>query len=79
MDKTIATTNFEKSHVGIQIYDLYQFIRKVMEKNNWDIIYGNNIIEAYDRIQPISKRELEILYVLLLISRKILEDNQFLL
>ena len=28
----IATTNFEKSFVGLQIFDLYQFIRKVMEK-----------------------------------------------
>ena len=54
----MATTNFEKAHVGIQIYDLYQFIRKVMEKNDWDILYGNNIIEIYDRIRPISKDEL---------------------
>ncbi len=68
--KAIATTNFEKSHIGLQITDLYQFIRKVMEKNNWDILYGSNIIEAYDKIQPISKRELEILYVLLLYPEK---------
>jgi len=68
--KTIATTNFEKSYVGIQISDLYQFIRKVMEKNNWDILYGSNIIEAYDKIQPISKKELKILYVLLLYPEK---------
>ncbi len=68
--QTIATTNFEKSYIGIQIADLYQFIRKVMEKNNWDILYGSNIIEAYNRIQPISKRELGILYVLLLYPEK---------
>lgn len=68
--KNIATTNFEKSHIGLQITDLYQFIRKVMEKNNWDIMYGNNIIEAYDKIQPISKKELQILYVLLLYPEK---------
>ena len=68
--KFIATTNFDKSHVGIQITDLYHFIRKVMEKNDWDIIYGSNIIEAYDRIKPISKDELEVLYLLLLYPEK---------
>ncbi len=75
--KNIATTNFEKSHIGLQITDLYQFIRKVMEKNNWDILYGNNIIEAYDRIQPISKKELRILYVLLLYPEKFWKITNF--
>ena len=75
--KTIATTNFEKAHIGLQITDLYHFIRKVMEKNNWDIMYGNNIIETYDRIQPISKKELRILYVLLLYPEKFWKITNF--
>jgi len=66
----VATTNFEKSHIGLQITDLYQFIRKVMEKNDWDILYGSNIIEAYDKIKPISKSELNLLYILLLFPEK---------
>ena len=66
----IATTNFEKAHIGLQITDLYQFIRKVMEKNDWDILYGSNIIEAYDRVKPISKGELNMLYILLLYPEK---------
>ena len=40
-----------------------------MEKNDWDILYGYNIIEIYDRIRPISKDELEILYLLLLYQK----------
>jgi Ser/Thr protein kinase RdoA (MazF antagonist) len=75
--KILATTNFEKSHIGLQITDLYQFIRKVMEKNNWDILYGNNIIEAYNKIQPISKKELRILYVLLLYPEKFWKITNF--
>jgi Ser/Thr protein kinase RdoA (MazF antagonist) len=75
--KGMATTNFEKAHVGIQIYDLYQFIRKVMEKNDWDILYGYNIIEIYDRIRPISKDELEILYLLLLYPEKFWKITNF--
>ncbi len=75
--KSIATTNFEKSYIGLQITDLYQFIRKVMEKNDWDILYGNNIIEAYDRIRPLSKDELEVLYVLLLFPEKFWKLTNF--
>lgn len=68
--EAIATTNFEKAYIGLQIYDLYQFIRKVMEKNDWDISYGDRIIDAYDRIRPISRDELNILYLLLLYPEK---------
>jgi hypothetical protein len=75
--KNIATTNFEKSNIGLQITDLYQFIRKVMEKNDWDILYGSNIIEAYDKIQPISKKELKVLYVLLLYPEKFWKITNF--
>lgn len=73
----IATTNFEKSFIGLQIFDLYQFIRKVMEKNDWDILYGSNIIEAYDRMKPISKNELKILYLLLLYPEKFWKITNF--
>lgn len=74
---SLATTNFEKSYIGVQIADLYQFIRKVMEKNNWDILYGNNIIEAYDRVKPISKAELRVLYILLLYPEKFWKITNF--
>ena len=73
----IATTNFEKSYIGLQISDLYQFVRKVMEKNDWDIMYGSNIIEAYDRVKPITKEELRILYVLLLYPEKFWKITNF--
>lgn len=69
-NEAIATTNFEKAYIGLQIYDLYQFIRKVMEKNDWDIAFGNSVIDAYDRIRPISGDEMRILYILLLYPEK---------
>lgn len=75
--KMIATTNLEKSHVGIQITDLYHFIRKVMEKNDWDVHYGSNILEAYDKIKSISKEELEVLYLLLLYPEKFWKVTNF--
>ncbi|MDF2486935.1 MAG: hypothetical protein K0R46_3103 [Herbinix sp.] len=73
----IATTNFEKSFIGLQIYDLYQFIRKVMEKNDWDILYGSNIIEAYNQVKLLSKEELQVLYLLLLYPEKFWKITNF--
>jgi len=73
----IATTNFEKSYIGLQIFDLYQFIRKVLEKNDWDILYGSNIIEAYDRVKTISKAELNILHLLLMYPEKFWKITNF--
>lgn len=73
----IATTNFEKSYIGLQIADLYQFVRKVMEKNDWDTLYGSIMIEAYDRVKPISKEELKILYILLLYPEKFWKITNF--
>ena len=74
---SIITTNFEKSYIGLQIADLYQFVRKVMEKNDWDIMYGSNMIEAYDKVRTISKPELQILYLLLLYPEKFWKITNF--
>lgn len=73
----IATTNFDKVCIGVQMFDLYCFIRKVMEKNNWNVEYGNLIIEEYDKIRTISKEELKILYVLLLYPEKFWKVTNF--
>ena len=75
--RSIAATNFDKSQIGVQIVDLYQFLRKVMEKNQWDIDYGSMIIKEYDRIKPISAEELKILYVLLLYPEKFWKITNF--
>ena len=69
-DRGIGTTNFNRAYVGIQMSDLYQFIRKVMEKNDWNIDYGMSIIKEYKAIKDISKDELEVLYLLLLFPEK---------
>lgn len=74
---SIATTNFDKVCIGVQMFDLYCFIRKVMEKNNWNTQYGNMIIEEYDKIRTISKEEMKILYVLLLYPEKFWKVTNF--
>lgn len=53
------TTNFDKFRKNVQIEDLYYFLRKVMEKNGWKERLGDNMLNAYSAIKPISEKELE--------------------
>lgn len=59
----IAVTNFEKFKRGIQVEDLYYFLRKVMEKSGWKIRLGDNMINSYSAIKPITEREFEYLKI----------------
>ncbi|BBF44536.1 spore coat protein S [Lachnospiraceae bacterium KM106-2] len=65
-----ATTNFEKALIGVQVADIYQFLRKTMEKNNWNFEYGNAILEEYSKESPLTKEELKLLYIMLLYPEK---------
>lgn len=66
----IAVTNFNKSDIGVQVLDLYGFLRKAMEKNNWDEELGIWIIESYMKENCLDKRERELLYILSLYPEK---------
>jgi len=76
-DDSIATTNFEKVCVGVQMTDLYCFVRKVMEKNNWNISFGKLIVDEYNKVNPLSKDQMNILYVLLLYPEKFWKITNF--
>ena len=69
-DGRIVTTNFEKSDIGLQIIDLYDFIRKVMEKNAWNMEMGIEAIEAYRKERELGEREQKVFYALLLYPEK---------
>lgn len=70
LDKKIATTNFEKAIVGVQVNDFYHYMRKTMEKNNWDIGLANKMIETYKKHCNISEDEKQLLYILILFPEK---------
>lgn len=62
--RCIAVTNFDKCKINCQISDLYQFMRKLLEKNNWDIKLAYKMIEEYDNVKHISDIDLQLLAVL---------------
>jgi thiamine kinase-like enzyme len=45
--------NLEKIQLDNPIRDLYLFMRKVMEKNTWNIVQGREILGAYNAVRAL--------------------------
>lgn len=58
-----AITDFGRCHFGVQTGDLAHFFRKILEKQNWDKVYGNAMLREYGRVRPLSGEEQEDLRV----------------
>lgn len=48
---------------SVQVEDLAHIMRKVLEKNDWDIETGINMIESYDKERTLSLEERRFLYL----------------
>lgn len=46
--------NFEKCIVDDPVRDLYLFMRKLLEKSNWSISLGEDMLAAYEELRPLS-------------------------
>ncbi len=68
-DKTVIM-GFERSGVGLLMKDLYFYLRKVMEKHDWNLKLGYNVLERYSRIRNITEEENEILKVMVMYPEK---------
>ena len=64
--KKIAATHFEKCCMDIQSRDLYLFLRKILEKNNWSVPLGLSILSEYEKNKPLNMDEKRYLYARLL-------------
>lgn len=62
--------NFEKMSYDIMVQDLANFIRKILEKYNWNTGLGIEMITAYDSIRKLLPEELEQLYLRLAYPQK---------
>ena len=62
--------NFEGFTFGWCILDLAFFLRKILEKNEWEISIGKQLLESYAKVRPLSLVEYEKLYGLLLFPEK---------
>lgn len=54
-------TGLENCCVQVQLVDIYQFMRKVMEKCGWMPAMGQMLLEEYEKVLPLSQGEREVL------------------
>ena len=59
----MATTDFSKCRYDCQITDLYRFMRKILEKHDWNQRLGMRMLEQYMRIRPMTAKERRLLYI----------------
>ncbi|MBQ8038786.1 MAG: CotS family spore coat protein [Lachnospiraceae bacterium] len=57
-----ALINFEKCVVDYPVRDLYYFLRKLLEKNNWSTELGEELIYAYNEVSPLCAYDMIQLY-----------------
>ena len=74
-----AVINFDRWHYDVQMEDLYQFMRKILEKHNWDLEMGRQMLLAYHEEKPMNVQELENLRIRFAYPEKILEAGKLLL
>lgn len=62
--------HFENYAYSWRVVDLANFMRKMMEKHNWDVALGDALVEAYRKEYELKQEELQKLYGILLFPEK---------
>lgn len=70
LDDGWATIGMEQFHFGAQLEDLYDFLRKVLEKNNYDYAYAKAVLQGYNQRVELRYVEYLCLYLLLMYPEK---------
>lgn len=53
----MVLVHFDHWCYDLQIADLAYYMRKILEKQNWDLKFGMRLMEEYDRIKPFERGE----------------------
>lgn len=56
--------NFEKMHRGYIMMDVYNVMRKLLEKYDWNIRLGHQLLSEYNKVKTISSEDVEFLAIL---------------
>lgn len=62
--------NFENMSYHLPIMDVSNFLRKMLEKNNWDSELGMSLINSYSNVRTFSQKDYKQLYISLLFPEK---------
>jgi len=66
----VIVSGFEKSGYDVQLTDLVYIIKRIMQKNQWDVDLLLKIIDAYNTIKPLSPNEWTILQGMIIFPDK---------
>lgn len=66
----LATVCFENTGIGVPVFDLYQMMRKLLEKNKWEKGLAVDVLREYEKQRRLDRRERELLYIMLLYPEK---------
>ena len=66
-----AVVNFGHCEINVQVNDLCLFLRKIMEKQNWNEGLARRMLNAYERERPLSGEERMYLAVCLFYPEKV--------
>ena len=69
-EEGVRIIHFENMLYGWGIEDVANFLRKVMEKNGWDVELGKAMINSYQEIRPLNAAECRQIYGLMLFPEK---------
>lgn len=72
-----AIVEFNRMHLGMQMEDLYHFMRKAMEKHDWNLKLGMAMLETYGKVLPLSQSDRTCLYYLFLYPEKYWKQINF--
>lgn len=67
---TPAVVNFDRCCVGVHIMDFYLFYRKMMEKSDWNIELGYELLNEYEGKRSLSAEEKKIFVTMLRFPEK---------
>lgn len=62
--------HFENLSYHLAVSDLANFLRKMMEKNGWNIELGQKLLWEYEKVRPMESAERRALYLLLVFPEK---------
>ncbi len=66
----VTILNYEKATYDVQTGDLCNFMRKILEKHNWNMGLGMDMMDAYEKTRPLTEEERKQLYIRLAYPEK---------
>lgn len=69
-EQGIATINLEHFCYQNQLLDLHQFLRKTMEKNQYQQEFAKAVLDGYEQVDPLEQSDYQCLYYLMLYPDK---------